>query len=807
MRFPRITLVYQLCLTLLFHSSSLPATEKDDPPLRRTAKWSVAESAWIDVGAFEFGIASDGRLAYNPDAGEYQGLYYPKGQRRGSVVYCAGPLIAGKIAGEVRCATGHYSREFTPGPFGSGGAGLNGSSIYGIFEFYPGESIDPAVVALGCPTDVLGDQMLFCVYNDANPDRHYFSDPMNLEVRQTVWAYGRAGIQEQYFPLSHAVFLHYSVVNKGQQVIDSCYFGIFCDADNGDANDDMTGCDTTGMFGFLFNGDGYDDNYGKEPPAIAVEILSGPLIESEGDTAFSLLAGSVPRMRNLPMTAYTPSLKNQVREMNDPYDTDDVFQFLQGRKLNGVPYFDPVTGLATTFPYSGDPVTGTGWLLGNEVDPYDSRFGVSCGPVRLQPGETAEYMVAIILGRGSSNLGSIVEMRRNEQSVQQHADHYYPGVVQPPSPLLRAGELDEEIVLYWDTNAGSYSSYGYALEGYNVWQGESWNGPWKKIAVFDLKNDVRSIIDWSYTDYYTFPVEIEVQQGTNSGLAYALQIKEDALEGRPLINGRSYWFAVTGYGYDPDGVPKTLESELAPVEAVPRRQLLDSAVRAMYGQEIPVSPGAVSGWGVCARVIDPNLISGHDYEVRIEGGEGNAAVWDLVDVTEDRAVLEQQRHTAAMDDPDDYAFPVADGLQVRVFADASAQPPDAGDPVVFAFSTNGLQPLTGRDAAASRLRDITVFPNPFFALNRYSAHQYDQHVTFSNLPADVCTIRIFTLNGELVRTLEHDNGTSFKRWDLENEDRFPVVSGMYIAAVETVYGRRILKLAVIGRRLFLPYSE
>ena len=109
MRYLRFS-VCQLCLTLFVLSAPLHSQEKYVPFQHRAAKPSAIESAFIDVGALEFGVANDGRLAHDPAAGDYQGLYYPKGQRWGSVVYCAGPMVSGKIAGEVRSTTGYYAR-------------------------------------------------------------------------------------------------------------------------------------------------------------------------------------------------------------------------------------------------------------------------------------------------------------------------------------------------------------------------------------------------------------------------------------------------------------------------------------------------------------------------------------------------------------------------------------------------------------------------------------------------------------------------------------------------------------------------
>ncbi|MBN2417119.1 T9SS type A sorting domain-containing protein, partial [bacterium] len=115
------------------------------------------------------------------------------------------------------------------------------------------------------------------------------------------------------------------------------------------------------------------------------------------------------------------------------------------------------------------------------------------------------------------------------------------------------------------------------------------------------------------------------------------------------------------------------------------------------------------------------------------------------------------------------------------------------------FDTDGWAPEKSADVAKRRLDDINVFPNPYFAHNSAEGTFYGQFVTFNNLPEKECEIRIFTLNGDLVTTIIHANGTPFERWNLENSDGFPVASGMYFALVQTAFGQRILKLGVVNR--------
>jgi hypothetical protein len=79
---------------------------------------------------------------------------------------------------------------------------------------------------------------------------------------------------------------------------------------------------------------------------------------------------------------------------------------------------------------------------------------------------------------------------------------------------------------------------------------------------------------------------------------------------------------------------------------------------------------------------------------------------------------------------------------------------------------------------------VRVVPNPYYTRSRYEQNQFNRVVRFMNLP-ETCTVRIFNLAGELVRTLQKTDPTSsVLNWDLLTENRLPVASGVYIFHVE-----------------------
>jgi hypothetical protein len=138
----------------------------------------------------------------------------------------------------------------------------------------------------------------------------------------------------------------------------------------------------------------------------------------------------------------------------------------------------------------------------------------------------------------------------------------------------------------------------------------------------------------------------------------------------------------------------------------------------------------------------------------------------------------------------------------EIFKIVTQQPFTPGD--VYQFKTVAAK----FDAvkASGALDRIKVVPNPYVGVNNIEpadrlpgTTRGSRRIYFEHLPPRA-TIRIFTLSGELVRTLEHESGIDNGReyWDLLNRDNLGVAYGVYIAHIDAPgVGQRILKFAVI----------
>lgn len=117
---------------------------------------------------------------------------------------------------------------------------------------------------------------------------------------------------------------------------------------------------------------------------------------------------------------------------------------------------------------------------------------------------------------------------------------------------------------------------------------------------------------------------------------------------------------------------------------------------------------------------------------------------------------------------------------------------------MYEFNTADVETHTAdAETAKDALDLINIVPNPYYAYSQYEKTTLDNIVKITNLPAK-CTVSIYTLNGNLVRRFKKDDsGAEAKTsldWDLKNEARIPVASGLYIIHVEVPdVGEKILK--------------
>ncbi len=121
----------------------------------------------------------------------------------------------------------------------------------------------------------------------------------------------------------------------------------------------------------------------------------------------------------------------------------------------------------------------------------------------------------------------------------------------------------------------------------------------------------------------------------------------------------------------------------------------------------------------------------------------------------------------------------------------------------YSFNTNDVYTEKSVELGKSALDIINVVPNPYYAFSAYENTPVENKVKFTNLP-ERCDISIYTVDGTLVRRLKKDDVSTDMVWDIKNDAKVPVASGVYLIHVNAPgLGEKVLKWMGIMRELDL----
>lgn len=493
-----------------------PTAGGPSEPARPLSVQSFDDVRRIDVNQINMRVTNDGSFAFDIATGS-SGLVYPKGSGK-TAVFASGLWLGCTVSGGVRVAVADYSQEYGPGVMLGGSFDDPNRPEYRVYkvvrftgspsdtdhvdrsaaELAADPQLDPlahhswsdylaGAAPFGAPTrihrlpdtstpapddsvdvlgpDVTGDQMLWAVYNDADPSRHVHdagsTAPLGVEVQQTTFAFNQPG------PLGRTVFLKFKLMNKGANLLENAYISVWSDPDLGDFTDDLVGCEPALSLGFCYNADNDDAVYGFSPPAVGYDFLRGP-IES----------GGTP----LGMTSFS-KFSNEAG--GDPDHFSQVYNFMQGLNRDGTPVIDPTTGTPTTYVVPGNPVTGLGWLDSN---PADRRFVVTSGPLTMAPGDSRQVVAAIVIGQSNDRLSSISDLRCADAYVQQVFDQNYVPPGTPPGMVCPQPVNCPRTAEFWRQQCGGGGTFTQAqlTQVAQCMNAQSTFFDWPAGAEFDL---------------------------------------------------------------------------------------------------------------------------------------------------------------------------------------------------------------------------------------------------------------------------------------------------------------------------------
>ena len=477
------------------------------------------------------------------------------------------------------------------------------------------------------------DQVIWYVCNDLGGDSPWDTPSIGMEMQVTIWAYATNGA------LANTIFRRGRMIYKGTastpalHTLTNMYIGIWSDIDLGQTNDNLAGSDPELGLGYVYNSKTLDNEYSKfnlVPPSVGFDIVQGPKVKSTSlDSAlfnFSYRKG----YKNLPVTSITYIGQANGTIFTGSTGISHLTNALQGLPTrSSSPQIDPITSKPSKFWASGDPLLKTGWIDGVYENPGSRELIVSTGPFTMTLGDSQEIVTTMIASQAPDRLAGVSVLKYYDKIVQ---DSYSKLTVPAPSlPSSNASlrEFDRTILIEWEKDTAvmnrteKFSSKGYVFEGYNIYQLSTLTSPryeWKRIATYDLKNDITQIVQ-DDINLQTGRVELQLkQEGKNSGISRTILLTRDSLGNRPLINGQQYYFALTSYGYtsNQSALLRTIESEPQILYAVPHvtnpeimiPYSLNDSLTSISENIIGDNDGRVG-----VKIIDPYSISGGTYDL------------------------------------------------------------------------------------------------------------------------------------------------------------------------------------------------
>lgn len=350
----------------------------------------------------------------------------------------------------------------------------------------------------------------------------------------------------------------------------------------------------------------------------------------------------------------------------------------------------------------------------------------------------------------------------------------------PPPPGLRLWPTDSRVHVFWDDKSEVSPDIRLReidFESYRIWRADNWdrpfgssisNGPesslWQMVAEFDVVNTFVNIRQAGNTT-----VRDTLPLGANTGL--------EGIEYTPRVLSDPNYAGLaeamqTIIDADTQGLLRTRPSlRLADGSLDPRYEALwrwdgsPAALDTFFAvAERPAGPGVVGKHGTrYYEYVDRDVHNGFLY---------------FYSVTATDHALTRQTPASPLE-------VTGEGL--------------SGDPgSSFNNTTPGATAQTAEDRELYGV-NIYVYPNP---ATRDALAEYQQlnpngddptgvRVTFTNLPMSQNTIRIYTVSGDLVQTIEHDGttGSGQVHWNLMSRNGQEVVSGVYLYAVQSVDDR------------------
>ncbi|MBK6833126.1 MAG: T9SS type A sorting domain-containing protein [Bacteroidetes bacterium] len=356
---------------------------------------------------------------------------------------------------------------------------------------------------------IKGDQELYNIYNDAS-GQHLesgSSGAMGIEIHQSSYAYTCDEIADSMSVLNYTTFYEFEIINRSDTLIDSMYVAFWNDVDLGNYQDDYVGCNVNENYGYVYNGDNYDDDgngvigYHEYLPCFSTAIIESPkVISNDGkDNNHNGLIDEQNEDTGMSSFIAYNNTADPITGNPSSLNPEHYYNYMQGKWKDGSTMKYGGTGtngtIPTTyqFPSTSDPVgygvAGTvsnpnpqpAWTettAGNV--PGDRRFLIGSGPFQLAAKDTTKIVYAMVFTIDSAVTGDMTHnIIKSESDVRRIKAWYRNNNF--PSCLDISSVSVKEI----KANELSVKAYPNPTTGLITIQTEDFNSS-TKIVVIDL---------------------------------------------------------------------------------------------------------------------------------------------------------------------------------------------------------------------------------------------------------------------------------------------------------------------------------
>lgn len=220
--------------------------------------------------------------------------------------------------------------------------------------------------------NIKGDQMLWWVFSDNGPTHtSSMGLPLKVEYHAMVYGYSRGT------DVDRIIFYEFTMYNKSTDKYNEFRFGLFSDADLGNAFDDYIAFDSTHRMGIEYNAqipDGAGTNsYGNHPPITGLSLLEMP--------------GDVYPSAMLPAGTFNYFNNTTVGPLRNPLIDTTFNHYMHAKNADGIPQY---------FGNYAYPISKGAVMCDSNFPKGDRRYLITTNDYAFQPGTKTKIAMAFM---------------------------------------------------------------------------------------------------------------------------------------------------------------------------------------------------------------------------------------------------------------------------------------------------------------------------------------------------------------------------------------------------------------------------